>query len=351
MPKRKESPEVRLRRTLSRSKSLIVSDQNLSGIDLSKRALLGIVFRRCELAGADFLGADLSLARFIDCNLYMADFSESVLYTTWFYECNLTKAIFHKTYLLGLRFRNVDITKTEFDDIPAVGLERKSRTQQAHSDLRLPLMGILPRNAQELERICTGIGMDKLDRIITFIPASNDTGPRAKIRAAETARYLRNVHAENGYDGRAEHYYIVERRLRRQAMRGTATSGIRRAQDYVFGEILWRYGSSLLRPILALAILAMTCVIVTYFAPLGSPATGLYRQGGGPAYSFHGWDVRSALSFLNVTYFYLTAPAGGGSGAVLIGWVRVVFVAYVLLALWLLALIFDAFVRRIGTSR
>lgn len=351
MLKRKESLEARLRRTLNRSEPLIVVDQNLSGIDLRKRALLGIEFRRCELAGADFVGADLSLARFIDCNLYMADFSESVLYTTWFYECNLTKAIFREAYLLGFRLRNVDITKTKFDDIPAVGLERKSREQQNHDDLRLPLMGILPRNAQELERIYTGVGMNKFDRIVTFVPAGNDAGPRAKIRAAETARYLRNVHAENGYDGRAEHYYIVERRLRRQAMRGTATSGIRRAQDYVFGEILWRYGSSLLRPILALAILVMTCAVVTYFVPLGSPITGLYPQGGGPVYSFHGWDVRSALSFLNVIYFYLTAPAGGGSGTILIGWVRVVFVAYVLLALWLLALIFDAFVRRIGTSR
>ena len=281
----------------------------------------------------------------------MADFSESVLYTTWFYECNLTKAIFRKAYLLGFRLRNVDITKTEFDDIPAVGLERKSRKQQVPGDLRLPLMGLLPRKAQELERIYTGIGMDKFDQVITFIPASNDSGPRAKIRAAETARYLRNVHAENGYDGRAEHYYIVERRLRRQAMRGAATSGIRRAQDYVFGEILWRYGSSLLRPILALAILAMICTLVTYFAPLSNPTTGLHPAGSGPAYSFHGWDAQSALSFLNVTYFYLTAPAGGGSGAILIGWVRMVFVAYVLLALWLLALIFDAFVRRIGTSR
>jgi hypothetical protein len=51
-----------------------------------------------------------------------------------------------------------------------------------------------------------------------------------------------------------------------------------------------------------------------------------------------------------VCYFYLTAPAGG-SGAELLGWVKVVFVTYVLLALWLIALIFDAFIRRTGTSK
>jgi hypothetical protein len=350
MLKRAESLEARLRRRLNRSQPLIVADQNLSGIDLRERALLGIEFHRCELAGANFAGADLSLARFIDCNLYMADFSKSVLYTTWFYECNLTKAVFRKAYLLGFRLRNVDITKTEFDDVPAVGLERKSRKQQLPDDLRLPLMGTLPQNAQELERIYTGIGMGKFDRIVTFVPATSGADPRARIRAAETARYLRNVHAENGYDQRAEHYYITERRLRRQAMRGTVASRVRRAQDYVFGEMLWRYGSSLIRPTMALAILAISSAMLTYFAPLISPVTGLYPAGSSLAYTFRGWDIGSALSFLNVIYFYLTAPAGG-SGAILVGWVKMVFVAYVLLALWLLALIFDAFVKKIGTSR
>lgn len=350
MRKRTETPEARLMRCLVKSKSLIVADQNLSGIDLRSRALLGIEFRRCELAGANFSGADLSLARFIDCSLYMADFSESVLYTTWFYECNLTKATFRKAYLLGFRLRNVDITKTEFDDVPAVGLERKSRKQQLPGDLRLSLMGILPGNAQELERIYTGIGMSKFDRVVYFIPGKSDSDPQTKIRAAETARYLRNAHADNGYDARGTHYYLIERRLRRQAMRGTFTARIKRAQDFIFGEMLWRYGTSLTRPILTLAILVATGSMVTYIAPLISPAAGLRPVGSGSVYRFHGWNSRSALDFLNVTYFYLTAPAGG-SGAILTGWVKLVFVAYVLLALWLLALIFDAFVRRIGTSR
>lgn len=342
--------ETRLEKQLNKSRSLIVADQDLSGIDLGGRALLGIEFRHCELANAKFRGADLSLARFIDCNLYMADFSVSVLYTTWFYECNLTKANFRGAYLLGFRLRNVDITKTEFDEIPAVGVERKSRKQQLPKDLILPLLGILPQNAQELEDMYTGIAMNKFNGVVYFIPRSGDQDPRAKVRAAETARYLRNVHAENGYDSAAAHYYIVERRLRRQAMQGTFTARVRRMQDYIFGEMLWKYGSSLTRPILALAILAVAGAIVTYIAPLISPATGLRSVGNGPVYGFHGWSRESILGFLNVGFFFLTAPAGG-SGGVLAGWVKLVFVAYVLLALWLLALIFDAFVRRIGASR
>jgi hypothetical protein len=106
----------------------------------------------------------------------------------------------------------------------------------------------------------------------------------------------------------------------------------------------------LLRPILALAVLATVSTTVTYIAPLVSLSAGLHPVDTATAYSFDGWNIKSLLDFLNVGYFYLTAPAGGSS-ATLIGWVKVVFVAYVLLALWLIALIFDAFIRRVGISR
>lgn len=339
-----------MERQLRRSKTLVVADRNLSGIDLSGRALLGIEFRRCELANAKFARSDLSLARFIDCSLYMADFTEAVLYTTWFYECNMTKAVFRDTYLLGFRLRNVDITKAEFDDIPAIGLERKSRVKRVPEDLVLPLMGVLPIGAQGLEKDYPGIGMKKFDRIIYFIQEGADHESRTKIRAAETAKYLRRVHAENDYQRKAAHYYVIERRLRRKAMAGSPLARLRRIQDFVFGELLLKYGSSLMRPIIALVILAVIGIAVTYTAPLISATTGLHPAEGVLPYGFCGWNARSVLSLLNVTFFYLTAPAGG-SGATLTGWVKSVFVVYILLALWLLALIFDAFVRRIDTSK
>jgi Pentapeptide repeats (9 copies) len=347
---RARSTEAKLLASLSRSKSLVVSDQNLNGINLGRRALLGIEFQRCELAGANFRGADLSLARFIDCNLYSADFSESVLYTTWFYECNLTKANFRNAYLLGFRLRNVDITKAEFDDVPAVGLERKVRESLSSEVLRSPLLGVLPARATELDQNHSGITMARFERIVAFIKQTEDSEPRAKIRAAETAKYLRSVHADNGYETKAAHYYIVERRLRRQAMGGSLRSKVRRAQDLIFGEIVWRYGTSLIRPIVAFAILAMISTAISYFAPQITPGTGLRPAVSSTPYSFNGWNVKSLLSFLNVGYFYLTAPAGG-SGAQLVGWVKAVFVAYVFLALWLIALTFDAFTRKVATSR
>lgn len=350
MSKRVQSPEVRLQAALRKSKSLIVSDLNLNGLDLSCRAALGLEFRRCELAGANFSGADLSLARFLDCTLYMADFSGSVLYTTWFYECNLTKANFQRAYLLGFRMRSADITKATFDDVPVIGLERKSRDQPLRGGLVVPLLGALPAPAPDLEATCTGIGMTGFDRFIAFIPSAEDSAPRTKTRAAETAKYLRSVHADNGYEDRAAHYYIVERRLRRRALAGSFGAGIRRVQDYLFGELIWRYGSSIIRPIAALVVLVAASTIMSYLAPLVSRTAGVRPTAAATTYGYSGWNARSLYDFLNVGYFYLTAPAGGSS-AIPVGWVKVVFVIYILLALWLIALIFDAFIRRAGTSR
>src|SRR5690242_9255006 len=83
MRRRIRGPEAKLLKTLDKNRSLVVSDLDLTGVDLSRRAILGLEFRHCKLIGANFSGADLSLARFIDCDLYLADFSESVLYATW----------------------------------------------------------------------------------------------------------------------------------------------------------------------------------------------------------------------------------------------------------------------------
>lgn len=350
MRRRIPGPEAKLLKALRKNRSLIVSNLDLGGIDLSRRAVLGLEFRQCELTKANFSDADLSLTRFIDCDLYLADFTKSVLYTTWFYECNLTKANFQCAYLLGFRLRSADVTKTLFDDVPLVGLERKSRDQPVPSALQLALLGALPAPAQEVELRHSGIRMAGLARTIAFVPSAGHSEPRANIRAAETAKYLRKVHADNGYEERALHYYIVERRLRRKAMTGSFGSRMRQAQDYLFGEVIWRYGSSIIRPIAAIFVLALVSAVILYLAPLSGAGTGIRPAGSVVDYQFSGWGVKSLFNFLNVGYFYLTAPAGGSS-ATPAGWVKLVFVAYVLLALWLIALVFDVFIRKTGTSK
>jgi hypothetical protein len=215
-----------------------------------------VEFRRCELAFADFTGADLSLARFVDCNLYGARFDHAVLYTTWFYECNLTRAVFDRSYLLGLRLRNVDLTKTSFDPKPAVGLERKVRDDVTAGILRVGLLSPLPRDAPELEETYSGIRMDRADVTVAFL-REGDSAARRRIRLAETAKYLKMAYAGNGYEEQAQHYHVVERRQRRKALHGSVRARLRRARDLVFGELIWRYGTSTLRPALSLAMTAL----------------------------------------------------------------------------------------------
>lgn len=62
-----------------------------------------------------------------------------------------------------------------------------------------------------------------------------------------------------------------------------------------------------------------------------------------------GWTAQSVVNYLNIVYFFLTAPAGGSQDD-LTGWVKVVFVVYLLTALWLIALTFEASTKRLGST-
>jgi hypothetical protein len=329
---------------------LALSDLRLEGIDLGGIALLGLEFRRCDLSYARFAGADLSLAQFVDCNLYRADFRGAVLYTTRFYECNLTKADFRQSYLLGFRLRNADLTKASFDPLPLVGLERKTRADASPGVLRVSLLARLPEPAPNLEKSYRGIRMAGHDRTVVFL-REEDSDTRRLIRFAETARYLQIAHKENGYERQARHYYVVERRLRRKAMRGSLGAYLRRLQDFVFGDAVWRYGSSVVRPVISLGLAAITAAAITFVAASGDGgATGLHSAATAQAYSYVGLNSSTAFNYLNVLYFFLTAPAGGSEDH-LRGWVKIVFVLYLLAALWLIALTFEASTRRLGSSR
>jgi hypothetical protein len=121
---------------------------------------------------------------------------------------------------LGLRLRNVDLTKTFFDEIPAVGLERKVREGPMPGVLTVGLLKPLPRDAPALEQEHSGIRMARDDRTVAFI-REGDSQTRQRIRLAETAKYLKVAYAGNGDVERAQHYHVVERRQRRKAMRGS----------------------------------------------------------------------------------------------------------------------------------
>jgi hypothetical protein len=187
------------------------------------------------------------------------------------------------------------------------------------------------------------------DRTVAFL-RDGDSVDRKRLRLAETAKYLKIAHAENGYERQAQHYYVLERRQRRKAMRGSVILWIRRIQDFVYGDLVWRYGSSVLRPVLTFALSALVAAGITFAAPMtDGGATGLHPGATTGAYSFEGWNGQSVVNYLNVLYFFLTAPAGGSQDS-LHGWVKGIFVFYLLMTLWLIALTFEASAKRLGKS-
>lgn len=343
--------EALLKRELRRAPKMIVSGLRLDGLDLRQRAVIGLEFRNCELTFCRFDGADLSLTRFVDCDLYNTSFANSVLYTTWFYDCNLTKANFQSSYMLGLRLKDVDLTKTRFDRTPLVGLERKGREGDLPDVLHVPLLGQLPHDAQQIETHYRGIRMTGTARSIVFLLPDGvaATKHRTRLRVAETAKYLGSAHSSNGYESQAAEYYVVERREKRRAMYGSVSALGRRAWDFVFGDLVWRYGSSVMRPILSFFIVALVASAMVYMAPMTDPTSGLFPEGESVAYTFRPSFLNGMIAYLNVLYFFLTAPAGGSQDA-LHGWVKVIFVFYILTALWLIALMFEASTRRLGRN-
>jgi hypothetical protein len=142
---------------------------------------------------------------------------------------------------------------------------------------------------------------------------------------------------------------VTDRRQRRKALHGSLLAWVKRFQDYLLGDLVWRYGSSVARPVLTFGVVALLASTLTYLAPLTGGPTGLYPKQSLIAYSYQGWRTESAVAYLNVLYFFLTAPAGGSQDQ-LTGWVKTIFVLYLLIALWLIALTFEASTKRLGSN-
>ena len=315
-------------------------------VDLTQVCLTGVTFRNCSFRGTKFDRSDLSLARFIDCDLYASSWESSVLYTAWFHGCNLTKADFSRAYLLGFRLKDVDITKAKFDLEPLVALERKPRPQPPDRCLIVATFAPLPEPAVALEHMFAGISVGTTGGAVEFI--DNTQGDvRFHLRVAETAKYLKRVHAENSYSAAAREYHVVEQRHRRKAMSGSRGKRMRRVLDYVFGDMLWRYGTSILRPLAALFAVAVACSLLVLALPILDPGSGLYSEPNSAAFQWEGWTNCSLKALLESLYFFIVAPTGVASGE-LLGTARVLFVAYMFFGIALLALFVEASMRRTG---
>jgi hypothetical protein len=324
----------------------VVRGVSFDGADLSQLCLIGITFQDCSFKYSDLRDSDLSLSKFLRCDLYNAQLGNSVMYTTWFRDCNLTKAQFCEAYLLGFRLKDVDITKASFDREPRVGLERKPRDQAQTGYLLTQPFARLPAPAPALEAQYAGISTGAQRTTVAFLRVGDQ---RFHLRVAETAKYLKRVHFEDGYHDQAIAYHVVEQRHRRKAMSGGLGPTIHRSLDFLFGELLWRYGSSLLRPLLAIFGLACSMALLTLLLPHWLAGTGLIRDGHQAAYTWLGWNKSTLKNLLEVAYFYLVAPTGVASGE-LRGVARILFVVYMFSGVALLGLYVEASLGRTRKS-
>lgn len=326
------------------------SNESFDDSDFSNLNLIGYRFHGCTFRGVRFDGSDLSYTRFTDCDLYTASFVESCLYATWLEDCNLTKVNFRGALLLGVRFFDVDITKTEFDPVPRVGMQRKPIPAGDRPEIQV-LPGGEPLRVEPsspavssvvLERESHGIGRDGFDRKIAFLEDPVGEPWHQHSRVAETARYLRKIHAENGYADEADRYHVVERQFARQAKSKTRVSRLRASVEWLFQDLLWSYGTSIAKPLAALGLLSCLFALVMVASASLTGSSGLREDSGRLLGSPLSWTDP-----FNAVYFLLTSPVGGG-GFEPVGMGKLVFLAFGLAAVVLLALIFEVAIRRLG---
>lgn len=322
----------------------VYSDEVFDRQSFRERCLIGYEFVRCAFRSCDFRGADLSYARFRDCDHYRTSWKDSVLYATWFVDCNLTKADFRGAYLLGVRFQNVDVTKTSFDSIPAVGRQRKpvpslssSRSFAGGEQMKM--------SAVKLERVEEGIERKGFDRAIVFIDDPEGEPWHQHSRVAETARYLRMVFSANHYADQARHYHVVERQHARRARPSGFRQGLHSGLEWVFQDLLWRYGTSPWRPLIAVALWSAIWTAIFLLIPTISPSLGGMRDQAGVLLALSG----NAGVLWTCFYALVTAPLGGEGGTP-VGLGQLAFLVYAVGVLVLLAIAFEASVRTLGHS-
>jgi len=325
----------------------LYTETSFDGADLSRRSLVGIHFVNCSFLNSDLSGSDLSYARFTGCDLYRAKFDGSVLYATWFVDSNLTKTSFSGAYLSGFRSFDCDITKTEFDSAQP----RISGKVRRGTSTPLPLTGRywvsnlgerLPLEAGMMDEEFDGIAVATHERRVEFESDEDlDDGERMRaLRRGEILRALKRLHLEAGYFDKAIGFHIHERRAWRSGNR----SAWKRFLDWLFQDVLWLYGTSVFRPIVALIVWALAITAVLLWLPHVSPNSGITItcSVGRCIRPLSGWSHVS-----QIPVYLITSPAGG-SGFEVIGWGREAFAIFVVGALILLALAFQSATRRLS---
>lgn len=91
----------------------LISDKDLSGLDMQNSDLKNMSLDYRKLRGADFSGSDLSSATLQGCDLRAVVFAN----------CNLTRTSFHKADLRGANFRGATLQKNNFSEARLEGAD------------------------------------------------------------------------------------------------------------------------------------------------------------------------------------------------------------------------------------
>jgi hypothetical protein len=318
---------------------------------------IGTEFANLDLRGADFSGADLSYARFVDCDLYEANFDGAMLYHCTFVDCELTKATFLGAYLSGFRLRGNDLTHAKFDRRPSIGVVRKPLAVANPAKNFLESRGWLTVDTGEpLPSIATiegeykGIYCPSFRSAVVFSDDPVDEQWRSSRRREEVCKILRVQLLANGYADKALDFYFEERRFRRKAMVPSRGRWLKRLWDFLAGELFWGYSTRPFRPVAAYGIVVAIVGAAFVLLPGVAPGNGMRLVATDSADNLV-LDSRGALSSWLQTCYFLVTCAAGVSGFEPIGTLgQLLFAAYCIVSLAILTYMFAAIARRIGQS-
>lgn len=100
----------------------LLEDCVLDG-DFSKLVLRGWVFRRCQLAGSRWTGADLEQSQWLQCRGGGTDFQRTVMTESLLVGCDFNNSRWLHAKLPAARFHGCKLTGANFKGISALGLD------------------------------------------------------------------------------------------------------------------------------------------------------------------------------------------------------------------------------------
>jgi hypothetical protein len=263
-----------------------------SGIDFSKRSLVGANFSNSVCKDCDFSDSDLSHANFTNADLYRSDFTRAIMYAAKISDANLTRAIFFESYIYGwLPNGSTNIT---YARLLQFSLERRRRsgvvTSEASPNVRSIIFGDEIGRTEDLCRTDYQVGIHRY----TF---SNLDRKELAMERSQIFNRLKWMYRGNHVGDAAmhclyyEHYYLTRSSYRYSPLAGVEVRGDRpkttlRTFGSYIAEIVSGYGLRPLRILRSLTVLFTLFILATISINTVSSSSGVqYHPAGSDASS------------------------------------------------------------------